>query len=502
MSSEETGGTRPRSRSGDLIRMLRRALVFAAGDVVVRGPELVLLPLYAAFLSPSDFGRISIATTVTVILRPTLSLGLQAAALKFYFDVEGEDRRRFYGLLLAAYVAGTGLLYLLLDAAGPWLFGAVFASVEYEPLIRMAVWTAYLGAAFLELPRQILKASGKAGAYSALNVGLYLVITALTVIEVVVQHGGAIGAVRASLTGTAAVSLGCFVWLLRYVSLPKRADLALMAKALAFSVPMVPHFLSQWVLSSADRVILENVAPMSEVGLYTAGYTIGWSLSLLRVGMAHAMIPMYGNLDRRDTAGRERIAKLLTYYFGGIFAGAMVLTVFSAEILALVTPETYGGSADIIPWVVLGAVFFSVYNPSVQVLNFVVGRTRIIGLATVLSATTNIGLNLIFIPRYGMMGAALTTAATYFMLACGVFAIAQRACALPYEYVRIAKVAVACLIPTLILAIAVDPVAGPTGIVLKAGIICLSPPILIGLGFLDQGEKAAVVRRLKRVPWA
>lgn len=76
-----------------LSEIARRSGVYALGDLLVRGPEFVLLPLYTAVLSPGDFGIVAIAAAVTMVARPILTLGVQAAALKFYFDFdEAGDR--------------------------------------------------------------------------------------------------------------------------------------------------------------------------------------------------------------------------------------------------------------------------------------------------------------------------------------------------------------------------------------------------------------------------
>lgn len=419
-----------------------RSVLYLVGDILVRAPGFVLLPVYTALLSPGDYGIVALATVVTTLSRPVLSLGLQAAGLKFFFDFEDEtDRAAFYGSLWMLLIFGSGALYLLLDVVGGGLFDRVIGSVAYDPYIRLALVTAYITGAFLDLPLQIFKASGRSGAYSAFNFAHFALVTAATLYFLVVENAGAWGVVGGTALGTGLTGVVGALVLLPRVKLKWNGRW--MARAVLFSLPMVPHFGSQWFLASSDRIVLEHFVPLSEVGIYSVGYKIGWMVAIFYTAMTKSMIPVYGGLDRSSPAALARLARMTTYYLAILIFVGTGVAVFGEDVVRLMAPIEYARAGLIVPWVALGAIAMAAYSPSVQVLNIVLGRTRLIGVATVMAAATNVGLNILLIPVLGIAGAAVATAVSYAALAGGVLFFAQRALRIPYEYGRITVLFVA-----------------------------------------------------------
>lgn len=495
MEAELGGPRRP------LIRLLaRRSTIYAVGDLFSKGPEFLLLPLYAFFLTPAEYGIVSLATVVTVILRPTLSMGMQAAALKCYYDFATElERRRFYGSLLAFYVGGGGLLYLFLDQTGPFLVGNLVQSVPFDPYLRMAVWTAFVGATVIELPKEILRAKGRAGPYGLLTAGVTVVSGAFTVWLVVIEQRGAEGAILANLLGNVLVGAVSAWFLIRYVKLS--VNLRYVAQALVFSAPLIPHFLAHWVLSASDRLILERFVSIEDVGRYTVGYVIGWSLSIVKMAITNAMIPLYGALRTHAAAGPSKVAELTTYYVVVIAYTGMAITLFGREIVDLLASEDYAGAAQVVPWVVLGAFALALYNPSVQVLNIVLGRSRVIAVSTVLAALTNIALNLLVIPYLGIVGAAMTTAASYTLLALGAYWFAQRAFPISYEYRRI-LIIIALLLTCTLVAILLEGSTGTKIVLVKVGVLGATVFVLRAVRFLKPRELEFLRQNSGWVRWA
>jgi O-antigen/teichoic acid export membrane protein len=402
--------------------------------------------LFAAYLTPSEYGILALATIVTQILRPTLSLGMQAAALKFYYSFQSdEERRAFYGDLWLFYLFGSGSLFVVMDLVGSPVWTAVFTQVPYAPHLRIAVWTAFLSAALLDIPRQIFRASGRPVPYGVLNVGNFLLTAGFAVWFVALNGEQALGAVKAILFGTAATGAGCAVYLIRYVRF--RGNRIWIRKAVGYSIPLVPHFVAHWVLNAGDRVVLEWFVPLSEVGVYTVGYTVGWSVTLVQAALTNALIPLYGDLDVADDASITRLAGLVTYYAAALGVFGMGVILFAPELFAVLASDTYAGAAAIVPWAVVGAIFLGLYTPSVQILTLTLGRTRLVGLATVFAATLNFALNLLLVPRIGMLGAAFTTSVTYLALAAGTLYAAQRQVRIAYEYTRIGVILAATILP-------------------------------------------------------
>jgi O-antigen/teichoic acid export membrane protein len=132
---------------------------------------------------------------------------------------------------------------------------------------------------------------------------------------------------------------------------------------------------------------------------------------------------------------------------------------------------------------------------------YLVKRTGTLPAVVLAPAALNIGLNLVLIPRYGMMGAAWSTLLAYPLLLILMWWIAQRVYFIPYDYRRIAKPLVIAfglslfkdLIPTESLLVA---------LALKTLVLAVFPILLLAWGFVTAHERRAISRQVFRLEQA
>ncbi|WP_445665614.1 flippase [Fodinibius sp. AD559] len=430
----------------ELVRKLfKQSSIYAFGDILTKGVGFFLLPLYTAYLTPEDYGIISLATVAATIFTIISTGGLKGAVLKFYYNFDqADERKQFYGTLWLFYLVVPGLFLLVLELKGDEIFKIILPSVAYHPYIRLALWTYYLKAIFTEMPLQIFKAKSEAKKHTLLKVGIFFFSTVLTVWFVVFWEQGAKGLLYAKFLGNLLIAVVVGYYLYKFIQITFRWKY--LKKALLYSLPMVPHFLSHWVLSSSDRLVLEYFVPLGEVGVYNVGYTIGSAMSMIALAGNNAIIPLYGDLDLKDKSGIRDVVKSATYYICVIVGIALLVVLFAEDFIYLAIPESYHGAISVIPWVVLGYVFMAFYFTQINLLTITLGKTNVVGISTAIAAFANIGLNILLIPYLGMVGAAITTAFTYLLLFIGMKYFSKRAHPLPFEYMRMAKVLLAGII--------------------------------------------------------
>src|SRR6266542_3543982 len=76
-------------------RLARHSAIYGLGGLVSRILAVLLLPLYTAYLTGADYGRVETLTALTAILVTLLRLGISSAFFRFYFDSpEQADRLR------------------------------------------------------------------------------------------------------------------------------------------------------------------------------------------------------------------------------------------------------------------------------------------------------------------------------------------------------------------------------------------------------------------------
>ena len=110
-------------------------------------------------------------------------------------------------------------------------------------------------------------------------------------------------------------------------------------------------------------------------------------------------------------------------------------------------PPSYWEAATFVPLLSLGAVLFGWYFVPMDSIVLIEGRTRSLFVWTLIAAATNVGLNLVFVPRLGAIAAAGSTAVGYGLLFLLVLIYSRRGSRerVPYEWRRIVIGATAML---------------------------------------------------------
>ena len=193
-----------------------------------------------------------------------------------------------------------------------------------------------------------------------------------------------------------------------------KIDFKEIKRLLLFGSPLVLHTLSSVSLNFIDRVIIEDVLTLSDVGLYAVAYQIGLIIHMAQNSFNQAWIPfLYEKLKRITDDLKLRLVRLTWFYILGM---AVFITLFVLVgvpiIMRLFIGGEYAGIEPLILWIAIGYGFNGIYKMLVNYLVFL-GRTKIIGLSTMVAAILNIGLNLWLIPLYGLTAAAVSTAIAF-----------------------------------------------------------------------------------------
>ena len=477
-------------------KFFRLSSIYASGDILTMGLGLILLPLYTAYLTPGDYGILSIATVITTISMIVLPLGLNGSASKFYFSLQGDERKCFYGTLWIFLIIVPGLFLLLIEWTGGYPFNRFLPQVPFSPFIRIALWTAYLSVAFTTLVQEILRSSERVVPLVGLKIGQFVLAAGFTIWFVAGLKQGTEGALLARLIATLVVGTISAAVLVKFVHFS--FDRSLLKQALAYSLPLLPHFLSFGILMASDRIILGWYLPLSEVGIYTIGFQIGSVLMFFLLAGNNSLIPLFGQLNITDRQAVEKLVRIITYYIFGLTFIGLGIALFSPFIINLLTPVSYHAAAMVVPWIVLGYLFMALYLPSSHVITLIAGETRRIGIYTSGAATLNIGLNIWLIPKFGMMAAAITTAATYLVLFITVFLYAQSKQPLPFEIRRIATILLAGVVTFLLGRNFLSTISGVGGLMTIVSLF-IFPVILWISGFFNPQELRAALQIYTRI---
>jgi O-antigen/teichoic acid export membrane protein len=118
-------------------------------------------------------------------------------------------------------------------------------------------------------------------------------------------------------------------------------------------------------------------------------------------------------------------AKVLDQWFFLLIVIGTVLSLFAAEVLRLLTPESYWGASGIFSFLVMGVVVYGTALLSIVQL-LIEKKTRLIAIISWVIAGLNISLNYFLIPYYGAVGAAAASFLSNAILSLMLFYFARR----------------------------------------------------------------------------
>ncbi|MFN8224506.1 MAG: oligosaccharide flippase family protein [Gaiellales bacterium] len=476
---------------GQLKRLGRHSVIYGIGGVVSRAIAIVLLPLYTHYLSPDDNGKVEMLTALTTVLGLLFRAGITSAFFRFYFDaVDHAGRLR---VLRTSFwfnmIAATAGLALLSGAAGP-ISQTLFGSPDAANLVRASGVALWATVNYEQLTALFRVEERSVAFVIASLVNIFLTI-GTTLLLVVALEKGPIGVIVGNFTGTLVVYLALLGF--RRDQLGLQFDRPLLRQMNAFGLPLVPTGLFLWITNFSDRFFLGKLSSVAEAGLYSVGVKVASAMVLVLTAFRTAW-PAFAYSIRDEREARRTYAYVLTYLTVVATWVSLALTLLAPTIGRLFDPA-YHRSASVVGPLAFSSVSYGAYI----VVAIGIGRSRrtqFNWVVTLIAAVVNISLNLILIPRYGMMGAAVSTVAAYTAMAMAMAWWSQRIYPVPYQWRRVAT---AAGVGVLLAVCGKLLHAGPA---LQVGLTLAYPLALVLAGFTTRGERQAFRAAARRLAGA
>lgn len=427
--------------------------IYAVASVALPLINLVLAPFLTHYLSPTDYGILTILTTFISLGAGISQLGLASAFFRAYgYDYTSNDDRRDV-LATATWLLCS--ISVLIVAAGilfaPFLAGAFFGHSTLSPLIALAVGVVALQN--LTVPGFAwMRAEGRAAFYAILAICSMLITLVANLYLVGILHMGVIGSLLATGSGYAGVIICTIPFILVRAGIRMRVAIA--RSMLIYGLPLILNLVSYWVLQLSDRYLLSVFGSLAQTARYTAAYTLGSAMSVVVMGPFTLAWPttMFAIAKREDAV---QVFKLVFRWFGMfLLFAAFALSILGTVLLDWLFPLSYHSSAFVVPIVAASIAFYGIYYVFMVGAN-VVRKTWLTAVFTTIAAIVNVGLNLFLIPHYQAMGAAASTLLAYIVLALVAYIVNQRIYPISFEvgkFIFALLVGIACYVGSSFLA--------------------------------------------------
>jgi O-antigen/teichoic acid export membrane protein len=448
----------------------KNVAIYGAGDVAVSVVSFLLLPIYIRHLTKDDYGALALLGGIEALSKIVFRWGLDGAFMRYYLD-RGEHAglQRLASTLAIFLAVVSGLIVVAALALSPVLCRTMFGDQRYLLPLRIVLVNTFL-LTFTFLPFHTMRMRGQAVTFAAFSFARSTATVILRLVLVVAAGWGLLGLMAADIFVTVGLMLVLLPWF-RFLLRPTFSfdDLA---AALRFGAPRLPHGLAQQALDAGNKFLLRSYVPLSGLGVYQIGTTLGQSLKFFLSAFETGWAPFYYETAARQRDARVTFSKMTTY---GIAILALLVagaTAVASDLIPLLANRSYQGAALVVPLIALGVAWQGVYLLTSIGLNLT-SQTKYYPISAFAAAAVGLGSGVVLMPRYHAVGAAIAFLLSYVTLAGVAGYFASRHYHIAYEKGRIGRV------------------------VASAGIACATaltlPPARPIVGFLLRGSTTVAV---------
>jgi O-antigen/teichoic acid export membrane protein len=418
-----------------LFRLGKNSFIYGIGGAFNRFIGLFLLPFFTRALSPKDYGVVALLSLIAVVMSGVLSLGTANSMGLLYYKEKDITKRPTIIWSNFTLMVGNGIFwYSIVWLFAPTVSILMFQTSEYDNLIRLAFLASVLRMV-VDPWLAFLRMEEKAKQYLFLTVGGAILTTALSALFVLILHLGVVGLLLAGTMGSA-IMVGV-VWLFVGCKLNFHVDPKLFLPLVRIGFPSIFGLFAFLVIDYADRQMIERMLSLTDLGVYSVGYSFGMVMIIATSAFGTAWPPFFMSYIKKPDEARQVFGRVLTYYVMGCGSLGVLFFFVAKPVLAIMTAPLFHDA-----WVVVGLVAagymlkgcYLILLPGIYFAKKLILQSMIEWIAAML----NLGLNLWLIPFYGILGAAIATFLSYLSLPVLAWLIARTYLKVDYEWSRLA----------------------------------------------------------------
>lgn len=392
----------------------RQVMFFGVIQYALKLRALVTVPILSRVIGAEGYGTLSALLAYTGMAQMLFLFGIPTSLMVFIPWLDSKEKRSREFWMVAEVLAVVTLTAVAVMAGlSGWALEALFKPGFNRLYYFLALALVPLNVMNAVLYSQIVN-NRQAKPYAKL--AAIAAVSEFAFLLTVVWFWKLGGVLLSSVLGQALL----FVFMTGLVMKEnpfKRASASMLKdvkKYYVYSASIVATSFAAWVIDSSDRLIISRYRPVGELGVYQVSYGLCVHTVEIATPLFVALIPFVATAvaESRLDSAREYLEKSFKVLLM-LFAPVIVFFSFEArDMLVLLSTPTFYSGAAIVPWVITAVAlqqFVGVYSYNLHAHK----KGALIILSSGFAAALNIGLNFAFVPKYGIVAAAVSTTVAY-----------------------------------------------------------------------------------------
>lgn len=405
--------------NGSLRKIARGAGIAMVGMSVGLLLQFIARLIIARYGLEANYGIFSLALVVLNFSMILASLGLHLGATRYIAYFRGkEEAAKVRGTISASLQLVTAASVIICIAI---FFGAeaialnIFHTIDLVPALRLfAIGIPFF--TLINILSAIFRGFDRMEAQAYFQFILLNTLFLLLLLAAILLDLSFIAVFYAYLAALVLTFIALVVYTVKKLPQPitftdRQADASVRKELLIFSLPLLGTAMFTMIMVWMDTLMLGYFKTPEVVGLYNAAYPLAWFIQQPLAALGLIYTPIATGLYSQNLMAELRrnytiLTKWLSFLTLPIF---LVLCLFPEAVLNLFFGSAYIAAAPALRILSLGLIVNNLLGPNGATL-VALGESGFLMWSTLAGATANIVLNVVLIPPFGIVGAAIASA--------------------------------------------------------------------------------------------
>jgi O-antigen/teichoic acid export membrane protein len=409
--------------------LLQNTFIYTVLQLFNRGIPFLLLPILTRYLSPEDYGVLSIYNTLVGIFSIFTGLSLFGAVGVSFFQLEKEELKRYIGNVF--YILSGNVFVVILIVI---LFESYLVTILKIPSIWLyiAIGVAWMQAV-TAINLTLWRSEQRAKPFALYEIAQTVFNIMLSLGLIVILHYGWEGRAAGSAIANIVFGLLSLLIIFKRGYAVLRYSSKYIKDAFKFGVTLIPHQFASWIRSGIDIWLISMIVGVSATGLYSVGMQFGMVIGILASAFNNAYSPfLYEKLANMTQETKKKLVKWTYAYFLAIMIVAMVLSTFFVWLIPFFIGEKFQHASKYVYWISMAYAFQGMYLMVVNYI-FYVKKNHLISMVTFSTSMIHIALSYILIKEYGAIGAAYASVASAFLTFLLIWRLSAQVVQMPWH---------------------------------------------------------------------
>lgn len=395
-------------------KFIRDIAVYAPSQFLPALTAFITTPILTRVFPPDEYGYWSLAQSISDFLVALAVSGYGSAVLRYYPIYETKSALNVFFATITGSISITIGLISVAIVLILLLFGNLIPA-GIAPYVYFIIFI-FIAQSFHSIFLTVIRTQGRSKVYTTfqlttkyadLGLGLILVlvfglrvngllwgtlITLSLLVPILIHEGTSHAGINFKFFKlTDAIDIWHYAW------------------------PLTLGNVAMWGLKVSDLFIISLFRPEQEVGIYSVSYNISSkSIELLVALFLLSVSPLvYSTWEKEGQEATERTVTMITrIYLLLCLPAAVGLTVLGLPFVSLLASPEYFEGAKVIGFVVFSSFIWGMSN--IAMLGVAIKKKAgRLGTNQIIAAAVHIGLQILFVPRFGYIAAAVSTLIGY-----------------------------------------------------------------------------------------